>query len=69
MQEVLYLTSTGNFYFWILLPAREVYFLGLTFTALLVCNGHCTFLYFSLFEENNANKHNIIDTLCPRLKR
>jgi hypothetical protein len=29
MQEVLYLTNTGNFYFWILLPGRERYFLGL----------------------------------------
>ena len=29
MQEVLYLTYTGNFYFWILLPGREIYFLGL----------------------------------------
>ena len=29
MQEVLYLIYTGNFYFWILLPGREMYFLGL----------------------------------------
>jgi hypothetical protein len=29
MQEVLYFTYTGNFFFWILLPGREIYFLGL----------------------------------------
>jgi hypothetical protein len=29
MREVLYLTYTGNFYFWILLPGREIYFLDL----------------------------------------
>jgi hypothetical protein len=29
MQENLYLTFTGNFYFRILLPRREIYFLGL----------------------------------------
>ena len=29
MQEVLYFTYTGNFYVWILLPGREIYFLGL----------------------------------------
>jgi hypothetical protein len=29
MQEVLYLTYTGNFYFWVLLPGREIYFQGL----------------------------------------
>ena len=32
MQEVLYLTAyTWNFYFWILLSGREVYFLGLVY--------------------------------------
>ncbi len=28
MQEVLFMTCTGNFYFSILLPGREIYFLG-----------------------------------------
>jgi hypothetical protein len=28
MQDVLYLTYTGNFYFWNLLPGREMYYLG-----------------------------------------
>jgi hypothetical protein len=32
MQDVLYLTWTGNFYFWILLPGREIYFLRLVIT-------------------------------------
>ena len=29
LHEILYLTYTGNFYFLILLPGREIYFLGL----------------------------------------
>jgi hypothetical protein len=29
MQDVLYFTYTGNFYFCLLLPRREIYFLGL----------------------------------------
>ena len=28
----IYLTCTGNFYFWILLPRREIYFLRLVIT-------------------------------------
>ena len=31
MQEVLIMTCTGNFYFSILLPGREIYFLGLLY--------------------------------------
>ena len=48
MQEVLCLTYTGNFYFWGLMPGREIYFLGL---ALLESRCILIYITFKLYPQ------------------
>ena len=56
MQEVLYLANTGNFYIWIVLPGREIYFLGLPENLFQMLYSTCHHGYFCMYAKASLSQ-------------